>query len=58
MAKNEARYEHMREKDLTREVKRLEKDMLDCAKNFEFEEAAAARDRLSELKKKVFGIEA
>ena len=32
--------------------------MLEHARNLEFEEAAAARDQLSELKKKVFGIEA
>ena len=32
--------------------------MLEHARNLEFEDAAAARDRLSELKKKVFGIEA
>ena len=38
--------------------KALEKKMLEHARNLEFEDAAAARDRLSELKKKVFGIEA
>jgi excinuclease UvrABC helicase subunit UvrB len=31
--------------------------MLEHARNLEFEEAAAARDRLTELKKAVFGVE-
>ena len=35
-AQNEARYEHMHEKDLTREIKKVEKDMLEAAKNLEF----------------------
>jgi excinuclease ABC subunit B len=53
----EARYESMSEKQLAREIKALEKKMLQHAKNLEFEEAAAARDRLTELKKRVFGVE-
>ena len=57
-AQDEARYEAMSEKQIAREIEALEKEMLEHAKNLEFEKAAAARDRLSELKKKVFGIEA
>jgi len=57
-AQEEARYEAMSEKQIAREIKALEKKMLAHAKNLEFEEAAAVRDRLAELKKKVFGIEA
>ena len=57
-AQDEARYEAMSEKQIAREIKALEKKMLEHARNLEFEDAAAARDRLSELKKKVFGIEA
>jgi excinuclease ABC subunit B len=53
-AQNEARYEHMGEKDLTREVKRLEKEMLDAAKNLEFERAAQLRDQLKRLKERLF----
>jgi excinuclease UvrABC helicase subunit UvrB len=30
--------------------------MIEHAKNLEFEQAAAARDRLGELKKRVFGV--
>ncbi len=53
-AQNEVRYEHMGEKDLTRELKRLEKDMLDAAKNLEFERAAQLRDELKVLKERLF----
>jgi excinuclease ABC subunit B len=56
-AQEEARYEVMSEKQIAREIKALEKKMLAHAKNLEFEEAARARDRLTELKKKVFGVE-
>ncbi|MGZ8230047.1 MAG: excinuclease ABC subunit UvrB [Burkholderiales bacterium] len=53
-AQNQARYRQMGEKDLTREVKRLEKDMLDAAKNLEFERAAQLRDELKALKERLF----
>jgi excinuclease ABC subunit B len=56
-AEEEARYEIMSEKQIAREIKALEKKMLAHARNLEFEEAARARDRLAELKKKVFGVE-
>jgi excinuclease ABC subunit B len=55
-AQAEARYEAMSEKQLAREIRSLEKQMLEHAKNLEFEQAAAARDRLAELKKRVFGV--
>ncbi|MEO6986005.1 MAG: excinuclease ABC subunit UvrB [Paralcaligenes sp.] len=38
------------EKSLAREIRRLEKLMLDHARNLEFEQAAAARDSLNRLK--------
>jgi excinuclease ABC subunit B len=57
VAQEEARYEAMSEKQIAREIKALEKKMLEHARNLEFEEAAAARDRLAELKKRVFGVE-
>ena len=43
------------EKDLAREIKRLEKQMLEHARNLEFEQAARARDQLALLKARVFG---
>jgi len=55
-AQNQARYEAMSEKQLAREIKRLEKQMLEYARNLEFEKAAQARDQLSELRKSVFGV--
>jgi len=41
------------EKALAREFKRLEKLMMDHARNLEFEQAAAARDQLNQLKEGV-----
>jgi excinuclease ABC subunit B len=52
-----AMVEEMSEKDVSKRIKQLEKQMLEHARNLEFEQAAAARDRLAELKKRVFGIE-
>ena len=48
-------YEAMTEKQLTRECKRLEKEMLEHARNLEFEKAAAARDTLFRVKELLFG---
>jgi len=56
-AEEGARYEAMSEKQLAREIRALEKQMLDLARNLEFEKAAKARDRLTDLKKRAFGIE-
>src|SRR5689334_21262927 len=56
-AEEAGRYEAMSEKQLSREIKVLEKKMLSHARNLEFEEAAKVRDQLAELKKKVFGVE-
>ena len=47
--------EDMSEKDMAREIKRLEKQMLEHARNLEFEQAAKTRDQLAQLKKRVFG---
>jgi len=55
-AEEVARYEAMTEKEIGREVKRLEKQMLDHARNLEFEQAARVRDQLADLKRKVFGV--
>jgi excinuclease ABC subunit B len=53
-----ARYKAMGEKDLEKELKSIEKQMLDAARNLEFEKAAELRDRLFELKEAVFGVQA
>ena len=54
-AKAQAQYETMSEKNIAKEIKRLEKLMLDHARNLEFEKAAQVRDQLSGLKQQVFG---
>jgi excinuclease ABC subunit B len=56
-AEEQARYESMSEKQVSREIRRLEKAMLEFARNLEFEKAAQARDRLHELKKSLFGAD-
>ncbi|MBC3861972.1 excinuclease ABC subunit UvrB [Undibacterium jejuense] len=55
IAQEAAKYEMMSEKQISREIKRLEKLMLDHAKNLEFEKAAQVRDQLAHLKELLFG---
>jgi excinuclease ABC subunit B len=50
-----AQVEDMSEKDIAREIKRLEKQMLEHARNLEFEKAARVRDQLGHLKERAFG---
>jgi excinuclease ABC subunit B len=45
----------MSEKDVAKEIKRLEKQMLEHARNLEFEKAARTRDQLALLKEQAFG---
>jgi len=56
-AHNEVVYASMSEKQLAKEIKRVEKEMLDQARNLEFERAAELRDELRRLKEKLFGAE-
>jgi excinuclease ABC subunit B len=55
-AQSEAAYQSMDEAALAREIRRVEKEMLEHARNLEFEQAANARDRLRELKEMAFGV--
>ncbi|UJW82350.1 excinuclease ABC subunit UvrB [Hydrogenophaga sp. SL48] len=50
-----ASVDDMSEKDVAREIKRLEKLMLEHARNLEFEKAAGVRDQLAHLKAQLFG---
>jgi excinuclease ABC subunit B len=50
-----AKVEDMSEKDVAREIKRLEKLMLEHARNLEFEKAARVRDQLALLREQAFG---
>jgi excinuclease ABC subunit B len=54
-AMQRAQLEEMSEKDVSREIKRLEKLMLEHARNLAFEQAAQVRDQLANLKKRAFG---
>ena len=51
----QARIEDLSEKDVAKEIKRLEKQMMEFARNLEFEAAAAARDQLNRLRALTFG---
>jgi excinuclease ABC subunit B len=55
VAQEHANYEKMSEKQVSKEIKRLEKLMVDHAKNLEFEKAAQVRDQLHTLKEQLFG---
>ncbi len=50
-----ARYEAMGEREVSREIRKLEKQMLEYARNLEFEAAAKVRDQLARLKQQTFG---
>ncbi|KAG0162613.1 hypothetical protein DFQ30_001628, partial [Apophysomyces sp. BC1015] len=50
-----AKIEDMSDKQLAKEIKKLEKQMMDYAKNLEFEKAAQTRDQLARLKQRAFG---
>ena len=47
----------MDEKQMAKELKRLEKEMMQAAQNLEFEKAAQLRDQLKALREKAFGHE-
>ena len=53
-AQNQARYDGMGEKEMTREIKQVEKAMHDAARNLEFEKAATLRDELRVLRERFF----
>ncbi|MEQ1836257.1 MAG: excinuclease ABC subunit UvrB [Candidatus Nitrotoga sp.] len=51
---DQEKYLAMSERDLAKEIKRLEKEMLQAAKNLEFERASELRDQLKKLRESVF----
>ncbi|HMC13247.1 MAG TPA: helicase-related protein, partial [Gallionellaceae bacterium] len=53
-AQTQAKYLAMSEKEVSKEITRLEKEMLQAAKNLEFERAAELRDQLKKLRESVF----
>jgi excinuclease ABC subunit B len=50
-----AKVEDMSERDVAKEIKRLEKLMMEHARNLEFENAARVRDQLASLREQAFG---
>ena len=54
-ANEAAAVEGLSEKDLGKRIKQLEKQMLDHARNLEFEKAARVRDQLALLREQAFG---
>ncbi len=56
-AQGSAGYRSMSEGDLAKEIRRLEKEMMEHARNLEFEQAGQARDRIRTLKEQLFGVE-
>jgi len=55
VAEQQAEYAHMSPDKISHEMDRLEKQMYEHAKNLEFEEAAAMRDKVEQLKKLSLG---
>jgi excinuclease ABC subunit B len=55
LAKETAATEALSEKDVGKRIKLLEKQMLEHARNLEFEKAARLRDQLAALREQVFG---
>jgi excinuclease ABC subunit B len=55
LAQQAAEVEVLSEKDLGKRIKQLEKQMLEHAKNLEFEQAARVRDQLALLREQAFG---
>jgi len=53
-AQTEAKYLAMSEKEVSKEITRIEKEMLQAAKNLEVEKAAQLRDQLKKLRESVF----
>lgn len=56
-AQTTASYERMTEKQQAKELKALEKSMLEAARNLEFEKAAELRDKLKKLRAIFYGAE-
>lgn len=56
-AEQQGKYQHMTPDQALKQLKTLEAKMLEHAKNLEFEQAAAIRDQISQIRSRVFGLE-
>jgi excinuclease ABC subunit B len=52
----EAKYESLSEKQLDQRIRKMEKEMLEAAKNLEFERAASLRDELKTLRERLMAV--
>ena len=52
-AQSQAKYQAMSEREVGKEIKRLEKEMLQAARNLEFERAGDLRDQLKKLRESI-----
>jgi excinuclease ABC subunit B len=55
-AQEEAKYDTLSEKQLDQRIKKLEREMLEAAKNLEFERAASLRDELKTLRDRLMSV--
>jgi excinuclease ABC subunit B len=55
LKKEKARYDHLNEKQMAKEIQKLEKSMQTAARNLEFEKAAQLRDEAKFLKERLYG---
>ena len=55
-AQSKAKYDSMSDRERENELKSLEKQMVDAARNLEFERAAQLRDQLFKLRQQLFGV--
>jgi excinuclease ABC subunit B len=55
-AEDEAKYDTLSEKQLDQRIKKIEKEMLEAARNLEFERAASLRDELKTLRDRLMAV--
>ncbi|QDD10895.1 excinuclease ABC subunit UvrB [Candidatus Methylopumilus planktonicus] len=55
LKKEEARYDHLNEKQMAKEIQKIEKTMQTAARNLDFEKAAQLRDEAKFLKERLYG---
>ena len=55
-AEEEAKYDALSEKQLDQRIRKLDKEMLEAARNLEFERAASLRDELKTLRDRLMAV--
>jgi excinuclease ABC subunit B len=55
-AEEDAKYDALSEKQLEQKIRKVEKEMLDAARNLEFERAASLRDELKALRDRMMAV--